>query len=86
MDFRWVEWNTQHIATHGVEPGEAEEVIEDARSPYPHRIEDDKWLAWGPTSAGRLLQVVFVLDEGGTAFVIHARDLTTNEKRRMRRR
>ena len=86
MDFRWVEWNTQHIAAHGVDPEETEEVIENARSPYPRRIEDDKCLAWGPTAAGRLLQVVFVLDEGGTVFVIHARNLTANEKRRMRRR
>ncbi len=49
-------------------------------------IEDDKWLVWGPTPSGRLLQVVFVLAEGGTVFVIHARDLTATEKRRMRRR
>ncbi len=86
MDFRWGKWNTEHIAAHGVEVAEAEEAIENARSPFPHRIEDDKWLAWGSTSGGRLLQVIFVLDEDGTAFVIHARDLTASEKRRMRRR
>ena len=34
---------------------------------------------------GRLIQVVFVLDEDGTAFVIHARPLTDREKRRFRR-
>jgi uncharacterized DUF497 family protein len=53
---------------------------------FPRRIEDDKWLVWGATSAGRQLQVVFVLDEDGTVFVIHARDLTAREKRRLRRR
>jgi uncharacterized DUF497 family protein len=41
---------------------------------------------WGSTSGGRLLQVVFVLDDDGTVFVIHARDLTDSEKRRLRRR
>ncbi len=77
MDFRWVAWNTEHIAAHGVGPSEVEEVVETARSPFPRRIEDDKWLVWGSTSDGRLLQVVFV---------IHARDLTQKEKRRLRRR
>ena len=85
MDFRWAAWNADHIAAHGVGPGEAEDVVESARSPFPRRIEDDKWLVWGSTSNGRLLQVVFVLDEDGTVFVIHARDLTAREKRRMRR-
>jgi uncharacterized DUF497 family protein len=86
LDFRWVAWNTEHIAAHGVGPGEVEEVVETARSPFPRRIEDDKWFVWGSTSGGRLLQVVFVLDDDGTVFVIHARDLTDSEKRRLRRR
>ncbi len=86
MDFRWVAWNTEHIAAHGVGPSEVEEVVETARSPFPRRIEDDKWLVWGSTSDGRLLQVVFVIDDDGTVFVIHARDLTQKEKRRLRRR
>ena len=33
--------------------------------------------------ADRLLQVVFVLDDDGTVFVIHARPLTDLEKRRI---
>jgi hypothetical protein len=57
LDFRWVAWNTEHIAAHGVGPGEVEELVETARSPFPRRIEDDKWLVWGSTSGGRLLQV-----------------------------
>lgn len=86
MHFRWVAWNLDHIAEHGVGPGETEEVVEMARSPFPRRIEDDKWLVWGATLAGRQLQVVFVLDANGTVFVIHVRDLTAREKRRLRRR
>ncbi len=66
--------------------GEIEEVVETARSAFPRRIEDDKWLVWGSTSGGRLLQVVFVLDDDGTVFVIHARDLTDREKRSLRRK
>jgi hypothetical protein len=76
----------EHGAHRGVGPGEIEEALETARSPFPRRIEDDKWLVWGSTSGGRLLQVVFVLDDDGTVFVIHARDLTDREKRRLRRR
>ncbi len=34
---------------------------------------------------GELLQVIFVLDEDGSAFVLHARPLTDREKRRYRR-
>jgi uncharacterized DUF497 family protein len=60
----------------------SKEVVETVRSPFPRRIEDDKWVVWGSTSGGRLLQVVFVLDDNGTVFVIHARDLTDREKRR----
>lgn len=86
MEFRWNEANAIHIARHGVGPDEAEGVIRNARKPYPLRSSDDKWLVWGRGLAGRLLQVVFVLDEDGAVYVIHARPLTENEKRRRRRR
>ena len=36
--------------------------------------------------SGRPLQVVFVLDEDETIYVIHARPLSKREKRRLRRR
>ncbi len=86
MDFRWNEWNVEHIAGHGVTPEEAEEVVESASGPFPRLIGDDKLLVWGPGSGGKLLQVIFVLDDDGTAFVIHARPLTNREKRSHRRR
>ena len=85
MEFRWNEWNTEHVAEHGVEPEAAEHVVEGARAPYPRRIDEDKLLVWGPGPAGELLQVIFVLDEGGTAFILHARPLSEREKRRCRR-
>ena len=86
MDFRWNQWNIEHLASHGVDPEEAEDVVVQASGPYPWRIGDDKLLVWGPGRGGRLLQVVFVLDDDGTAFVIHARELTNREKRIHRRR
>jgi uncharacterized DUF497 family protein len=86
MDFRWNEWNETHVSAHGVQPEEAEEVMRRARPPYPLTSEDEKFLVWGATADGRLLQVVFVLDEAGSVFVIHARPLTEREKKRYRRR
>ena len=86
MDFRWNQWNLEHLSKHGVDPEEAEEVVRESVDPFPRRIDDEKLLAWGPGRGGRLLQVIFVLDDDGTAFVIHGRELTNREKRLHRRR
>jgi hypothetical protein len=61
------------------------ERVECPTAPHPRRIGEDKLLVWGPDSAGDLLQVIFVLDEDGSAYVLHARSLTEREKRRYRR-
>lgn len=86
MDFRWNQWNVEHLVNHGVEPDEAEEVLREARSPYPRRIGEDKLLVWGRGRGGRLLQIIFVMDDDGMVFVIHGRELTDREKRRYRRK
>jgi uncharacterized DUF497 family protein len=85
VDFRWNEWNIEHVARHGVTPEAAEEVVQAATSPYPRRIADDKLLVWAASQQGELLQVIFVLDEDGSIFVLHARPLTERERRRYRR-
>jgi len=85
MEFRWMEWNIGKVADHGLTPEEAESVVESAADPYPQHREDGKFLVWGATTAGRLLQVVFLLDEDDCVFIIHARPLTEREKRRRRR-
>ena len=85
LEFRWNRWNVEHIAEHGVSPDQAEEVVRGAARPYPLHREDDKWLVWSRTSGGDVLQVVFIIDEDGSVFVIHARPLTKNEKNRYRR-
>jgi uncharacterized DUF497 family protein len=85
VDFRWNEWNEEHLADHGVLATEAEAVVRSARRPFPRRIDDDKWLAWGRGAGGRLLQVVFLVEEDDSVFVIHARPLTDREKSRYRR-
>ena len=86
MHFRWNDWNVEHIDRHGVTSDEAELVVRHAKSPYPRYREDDKWLVWGRGHGGRLLQVIFVIDDEGSIFVIHARPHTDKEKKRYRKR
>ncbi len=85
-EFRWIEWNIGHIAEHRVAPAEAEYVISHARSPYPRRIEDEKYLVHGRSAEGRYVQVIFLLDPDDTVFVIHAMPLTRRQKHRFKRR
>jgi len=59
MEFRWNQWNFDHIATHGVDPREAEMVITLARQPFPIRHSEEKYLVWGRGKGGRFLQVVY---------------------------
>jgi uncharacterized protein len=82
VEFRWNEWNAQHIARHGIQPEEAEWVAEHCAA---SDAGEDKYRARGQTQAGRYRQVVFVIGGDGRVFVIHARDLTDREKRRIRR-
>jgi uncharacterized DUF497 family protein len=83
MNFRWNDWNEEHIAAHGVRPQEAEQVIRGSKPSYRG---DGKYLAVGRGSGGRWLQAIYVLDDDGTIYVIHARPLKDIEKRRQRRR
>jgi len=85
MRFRWIDWNRDHIARHGVAPEEAELVVRRAKRPYPRPIHDNKWIVRGQGSGGRFMQVIFVFDDDDTAFIIHARPLTDREKRQYRR-
>jgi len=85
MEFRWNQWNIEHLIKHGVHLEEAEQMICEAARPYPRRIGEDKLLVWGAGRGGRLLQVIFVMDDDGTVFVIHGRELTNREKGRYRR-
>jgi uncharacterized DUF497 family protein len=86
MQFRWIEWNRDHIAEHGVETEEAEMVVENAKPPFPRKIGDEKWLVIGRGVGGRFLQVIYLTDPDKTIFVIHARPIDDREKRRLRRK
>jgi len=86
MQFRWIDWNRDHIAEHGVDPDETELIVRQAKKPFPRKIEEDKWLVIGRGMGGRFVQVIYVVDADKTVFVIHARPLTNREKRRLRKR
>jgi uncharacterized DUF497 family protein len=85
MEFRWIEWNIDHAAKHGVTRGEIEDVVRRARPPFPRAIGDDKLLVIGRGTGGRWVQETFLTDDDGDVFVIHARPLSDSEKRRYRR-
>jgi uncharacterized DUF497 family protein len=85
-DFRWNDWNVEHIAEHGIDPLEAEYVIRHARPPFPEARGDGKFQVAGQTAHGRHIQAIFIFSPADVIFVIHARPLTDNEKRRLRRR
>jgi uncharacterized DUF497 family protein len=85
-EFRWNEWNLEHIAEHGVSPEEAEYVVEYPDARYPEQAGDDKYRVRGQSAGGRYLQVVYIFDPLDVVYVIHARDLTNREKRKLRRR
>ena len=86
MKFKWIDYNVEHIDAHGVDPDEAEAVVEEATSPWPRKQADGKWLVVGRGRGGRWLQVAYVLEDDGTVFVIHARELEENEKKQQRRK
>ena len=80
MQYRWDKWNREHIATHKVAPHEAEQVLDNCSEPFPWKVDEHRWLVWGSTAAGRLLQVAFVLTIEDEVYVIHARPLTKRER------
>ena len=86
MEFRWNEWNIDHIARHGVNSEEAEYVVSHAQRSYPQTREDDKWRVVGRGRGDRWVHVIFIFVPEDVVFVIHARPLTDREKRRERKR
>jgi hypothetical protein len=54
MQFRWIEWNEEHIAKHGVQLEEAELIIRHAQAPFPQQIGEDNLLAWRQTPTSDL--------------------------------
>jgi hypothetical protein len=82
VQFRWVKWNEEHAAGHGCSIPEIESVVRQAGRGYPRRCGPGKLLVVGRGQGGRPVKVIYVLDDDGTAFVIHAMPMTTGWRRR----
>jgi hypothetical protein len=67
-------------------PDDAEWVVDRARAPYPQIVGMGKRLVIGQTRHGTYVQVIYVLDDDASAYVLHCRPLNDSEKRRYRRR
>ncbi|HZK82690.1 MAG TPA: hypothetical protein VFC46_16515 [Humisphaera sp.] len=71
-DFRWNAFNLDKVAKHGVSPQEAEHVVRYARRPFPRPHKTGTYYVLGRGNSNRKVQVVYLLDDDGTAFIIHA--------------
>ena len=80
--FRWIRWNLDHATKHGYAIPEIESVVRNAGRRFPRKMDRQKWLVVGRGMGDRLVEVIYLLDEDGTAFVIHGMPLTTRRKRR----
>lgn len=83
--FRWNADNVEHIGAHGVAPKEAEYVLRHTRAPFPRAIGDGKYVVWGQTENGVHLQIIFIYSPPDVIYVIHARLLNDQEKKRFRK-
>ena len=80
----WPADRVDHIARHGIEPEEVEEVF--AGDHKVRRTRQQRYIALGETLDGRLAFVVFRRLSGGLVKVITARDMDARERRLFRRK
>ena len=60
---------------------EIESVVRNAHRGFPRKAGNGKWLVEGLGTGGRIVRVIYLRDEDGRAFVIHAMPLTTRRRR-----
>jgi uncharacterized DUF497 family protein len=78
--FEWDDGNELHLALgHGIEPEEAEEVL--AGRPVVRKTKKGHYAAFGPTTAGRLLVIVFGSRDQGVVRVVTGWDMKLAERR-----
>lgn len=71
-----------HATRHGCSIQEIESVVRNAGHGYPRKRDSEKWIVTGRGVGDRMVEVIYVLDKDGTAFVIHAMPLKTRRRRR----
>ena len=80
-EFRWNEWNLEHATRHGVGCAEAERLVESPGRGWPRYVGNKKLMVQGRGQGGRMVQVIYVLDDDGTVYIIQAMPLTTRRRR-----
>jgi uncharacterized DUF497 family protein len=86
--FDWDEYNVEHVAAHGHEWWETEQIILDPDRLFLQRADtatEDRWVVIGKTESGRVLVVVYTR-RGRRIRVITARAPNTREARFFSRR
>ena len=82
IEISWDERSEDHIARHGVDPEEVEEVIGEYQE---FRRHGNRYIAIGQTHSDRYLTVVLEPEPDGCWYVVTARPSTRTERRRIRR-
>lgn len=87
-ELEWDDWNEEHIAKHGVDPSEIEEVVFDRASTFMRGGLRNSVATsfWGLTDAGRYLFVILELVGTSRGYAVTARDMTDDEKHRFKAR
>ena len=80
----WTDASIEHIARHGVDPDEVDEVVFGPR--YATRSRNNTYRLVGRTLAGRYLTVILAPRGGGLFYVVTARDANPGERRAFLRR
>lgn len=66
--FDWDDENESHLAGHNITQDEAEEIVSTQTTVFrAHPHVTSRFFAYGRTSAGRWLTVLFDVDEAGSA-------------------
>ena len=86
-EFVWPRDRVEHIGKHGVEPEEVEDIC--FGQPFVQRAKalgkNPVYYVLGQTASGRHLFCVVIEFPDGKGFVVTARPMTTNEKKRYNR-
>lgn len=80
----WNEDNEEHVARHGVDRDEVDEVP--SNRPFITRGRGGTYRVIGQSDGGRILMVVVAPRGGGRFYVVTARDADADERRAYRRR
>ena len=85
-EFRWIPFNIESATKHGCTILEIESVVRNPPRGFPRKLDAEKYFVQGRGIGDRFIEVIYLLDDDGTAFVIHAMPLITRRKRGRRRR